>query len=521
MDQNILEQLRTVFTKLTKPVTIHYYNSDHEKQSELEEMLSGISSTSNLITVIKEDQTVNIPEFYLSHDGVKTGVSFRGIPGGHEFTSLILAILNANGQGKMPDEGIINRIKKLSAFNLKTYVSLSCENCPEVVQSLNLISFLNPKISHQMINGELVTEEVNTLKIQGVPSVILNNQLLLSGKSSLGEILTKLESLSPKTEITPSFLGDFEVAVIGGGPAGVSAAIYAARKGLKVALIADNIGGQVRETKGIENFIGTPYTEGLPLSNQLQEHLSLYPVSVLNHRKVESVHSILNGKKIILTSKETLNTKSIIVATGAKWRELNIPGEKEYLGKGVAFCPHCDGPFYKGKTIAVIGGGNSGVEAALDLSQIVKHVTLIEFNSTLKADAVLVAKLNSTPNITVLTNTKTLQVQGDGDKVTKLQIQRNLETVELPLDGVFVQIGLIPNSHFIKEEVETNKFGEIVVDEKNRTSTPGIYAAGDVTTTPFKQIIISMGEGAKAALSVFEDLIIKNNIYPPQTGMEE
>lgn len=507
LDQSLLEQLKSVFSSLKEEVELVLHSSSHEKQSELKEMLEEVASTSSKIKLVESKEQVQTPSFFIKHKGKPTGVSFKGIPGGHEFTSLILAILNSDGLGKLPDEGIIRRIKNLGSFNLRTYVSLSCENCPEVVQALNLISILNENIKHEMVNGELVTEEVESLKIQGVPSVFVEDRMILSGKSSLGEILSKLEEIIPPKESESMSLGEFDVVVIGGGPAGISSAIYTARKGLKVALVAGNIGGQVKETKGIENMISIPYTEGPELSAHLAKHLGEYPVQVFTNREVSSIE---NGetKKVILKSKEELLTKKIIVATGAKWRELNVPGEKTLLGRGVAFCPHCDGPFYKGKDIAVIGGGNSGVEAAIDLSGIVKSVTLIEYNQDLKADKVLVDKLNSLSNVKVLTGSKTLEIQGE-EKVEAIKLQRDGKEESLELDGVFVQIGLVPNSSFLKGLVDMNKFGEIIVDEKGRTSAEGIYAAGDVTTTPYKQIIISMGEGAKVGLSCFEDLVFK------------
>lgn len=512
IDNSLLEQLKTIFTKLENEVELVYKTSSHDKQLELVEMLSSLQQASGKIKITASSLSSSLPEFYLRYQNQDTTVSFVGVPGGHEFSSLILAILNADGKGKMPDESTIKRIKNLQGkIDLKTFISLSCENCPEVVQTLNLFALLNPNISHQMINGELTQGEIDRLKIQGVPSVIHNDQMILSGKNSLGEILTKLESHFGSNPVESTDLGSYDVVVIGGGPAGSSAAIYSARKGLKVAVITGKIGGQVQETKGIENLISIPYTEGPALSAQLESHMRHYPIDIFEHRQVKTVSSGVI-KELTLSTNESLSAKSIIIATGAKWRELNIPGEKEYLGRGVAFCPHCDGPYYKGKDIAVIGGGNSGVEAAIDLSGIVKSITLIEYNSSLKADKVLVDKLKSLPNVTILTSTKTVEVVGDGTKVNGLKVENlnNQEIAILDLDGVFVQIGLVPNSQFIQPLVKTNRFGEIEVNEKGKTNIDGIYAAGDVTTTPYKQIIISMGEGAKAALSCFEDLILKN-----------
>jgi alkyl hydroperoxide reductase subunit F len=438
------------------------------------------------------------------------------VPGGHEFTSLVLAILNADGKGKLPDEMILERVKRLKGpIHLRTFISLTCENCPEVVQALNLMALHHPNFSHTMIDGGIKQDEVQRLNIQGVPSVMSGDTLLSSGKTNFVELLTKLESsfgVNEAAAIDPAKLdlGRFDVVVLGAGPGGASAAIYSARKGLKTAIIAERLGGQVQDTKGIENLISVKYTEGPQLAAQLFQHISAYDIKLLEHRKVRSV-SEGDIKKIVLESGETLETKSLIIATGAKWRELGIPGEKDYLGRGVAFCPHCDGPYFKGKDIAVIGGGNSGVEAAIDLAGIVKSVTVFEFNAELKADRVLVTKLESLPNVRIVTHARTNRIIGDSSRVTALEYEDRTsgQLRDLELDGVFVQIGLVPNSAFIKDVVQTNKYGEIVIDDKCRTNVPGIYAAGDVTNVPFKQIIIAMGEGAKAGLTSFEDIMLR------------
>lgn len=509
LDSVIIEQLKDVFSKLEGSIELKANKSKHEKQSELVDMLSEIASTSDKITFVETKVESSIPSFNIAHNGNDNGIHFKGIPGGHEFSSLILAILNSDGKGKLPDEGIINKIKNLNgSVDLSTYISLSCENCPDVVQALNLIAIYNEKYSHTMIDGALAQDEVEKLKIQGVPSVVTDGELLHSGKSSLIELIEKLEAkfgvIGNSSESKD--LGEFDVLVVGGGPAGASAAIYSARKGLNVAVICERMGGQVQDTKGIENLISVPYIEGPQLSASLLKHMNEYDIKVLEHRRVESI-SKGKTKELKLSTGESIRTQALIIATGAKWRELNIPGEKEYIGRGVAFCPHCDGPYYKGKDIAVIGGGNSGVEAAIDLAGIVKSVTLFEFAPTLKADQVLVDKLKSLPNVSIIANARTSEVVGNGDKVVGLEYEERSsgEMKKLDLDGVFVQIGLLPNSGFAKEVVEVNKFGEIIVDAKCRTSEQGVYAAGDVTTVPFKQIIISMGEGAKAALSAFED----------------
>ncbi|MCB0364657.1 MAG: alkyl hydroperoxide reductase subunit F [Bdellovibrionaceae bacterium] len=513
LDNQMLEQLKQVFAKLENKVELVYESSAHEKQSELVDMLTAVAGTSDLISAKASDVKSRLPQFSVHYKGQPTGVSFVGIPGGHEFTSLILAILNVDGKGKLPDPQMINRIKKIKGpIEIKTYISLSCENCPDVVQALNLMAYFHPNMKHQMIDGGLDQEEIQRLGIQGVPSVVSGDKLISVGKAGFLDLLQSLEETYGSDQAgsgEPVDLGEFDVVVIGAGPAGASSAIYSARKGLKTAVIAEKFGGQVQDTKGIENLISVPYTEGPQLAAQLATHMKEYDIQLLEHRRVQSVAD--EGKKLIkLDSGEFLKTKSLIVATGAKWRELGIPGEKEYIGRGVAFCPHCDGPFYKGKDVAVIGGGNSGVEAAIDLAGIVKSVVLIEFAPELKADEVLVRKLQSLPNVTVIKNARTSQVVGNGEKVVGLEYEERAteEIKRVELNGVFVQIGLIPNSAFIKDRVETNKFGEIMIDEKCRTSTPGIYAAGDVTTVPFKQIVIAMGEGAKAALTAFEDQMV-------------
>lgn len=516
LDLQIIEQLKTVYQGLQNEVTLVVDRSDHEQQKDLMELVTDILSASEKILLKESHEYSPVPKLSLEYQGHPTGVSFLGVPGGHEFTSLVLAILNADGKGKLPDEMLLQRIRRLKGpIELRTIISLTCENCPEVVQALNLMALIHPDIQHTMIDGGVMQEEVERLKIQGVPSVLKGDKLLSSGKASLGDLLNVLEKeygVQESMNLDPAHLdlGRFDVVVVGAGPGGASAAIYSARKGLKTAIIAERIGGQVQDTKGIENLISVIYTEGPQLASQLNQHLAAYDIKILEHRRVKSVEGE-EIKKIELESGERLETRSLIIATGAKWRELNIPGEKEYIGRGVAFCPHCDGPYFKGKDIAVIGGGNSGVEAAIDLAGIVQSVTLFEFMPELKADKVLVNKLASLPNVKIITNARTSQVIGDGTKVTALEYEErdSGEKRVLELDGVFVQIGLVPNSSFIKNVVETNRFGEILVDEKCRTNVPGIYAAGDVTNVPYKQIIVAMGEGAKAGLTSFEDLMLR------------
>jgi alkyl hydroperoxide reductase subunit F len=508
-DQEILDQLRGVFKSLSQEIVLRTKTSVHDKQTELIEFLRAVARTSDKIRLETSNEVSDVPEFSLLKGSQSTGIRFVGIPGGHEFTSLILAILNSDHQGKMPDQGLARRITRIkSGLEIRTFVSLSCENCPDVVQSLNQIAVLHGGIKHSTIDGAMVQAELDRLKIQGVPAVFVGDEMIHSGRSSLAELITKLEEKFGASEAPAEIadLGHFDVAVIGGGPAGASAAIYSVRKGLKTILIAERIGGQMQETKGIENFASVQYTEGPLLSSNLEKHLRTYPIQLLENRRVAAISG--EGKRTIeLKGGERLTTEAVIVATGAKWRELGVPGEKEYIGRGVAFCPHCDGPYYKGKDVAVVGGGNSGVEAAIDLSGICRSVVVFEFNSELKADKVLVDKLRSIPNISVVTNARTTKILGNGEKVVGIEYENrdNAELKEIDLDGVFVQIGLSPNSGFVSNLVEVNKFGEIVVDAKGRTTAQGVYAAGDVTTVPFKQIMIAMGDGAKVALTAFED----------------
>lgn len=515
LDPQMKEQLSTVFQKLENEVELVYAPSTHADQRDLVEMLEEVASTSSKIKARQADDGASAPspQFRIFTRGKDSGILFRGIPGGHEFTTLIVGILNADGKGKMPDPAMAARIKGLKKnIALTTYISLSCENCPDVVQALNQIAFIHGSFQHTITDGGYVPEEISSLGIQGVPSLVANSKMIHSGRSNLLDLVSKLEEVFGKdenagpVESVNQNLGHVDVLVIGGGPAGASAAIYTVRKGLTTAMITDAIGGQVKETKGIENLISVVYTEGPQLAAQLSQHVASYPIKVLENRRVKK---LIPGKpkRVELESGEHITADSVIVATGAKWRELGVEGEKEYLGRGVAYCPHCDGPFYKGKSVAVIGGGNSGVEAAIDLAGIVGKVTLFEYNEALKADQILVEKLKSLPNVTIITNAKTSKILGDGGKVVALEyVDRQTEKTEkFTLDGIFVQIGLVPNSGFLKDTVELSKFGEIKVDEKGRTSEKGIYAAGDVTTTPYKQIVISIGEGAKAALAAFED----------------
>ena len=517
LDTSILQQVTDIFQNLEANYTFRLTQSpQREESSQLVAFLNDFATTSPRLNVEIHEADGNALFFTLLKNGEETGITFRGIPNGHEFTSLLLAVLNADGKGKnLPDEGIANRICALKGdIRLQTYVSLTCTNCPDVVQTLNIFALLNPNIRHEMIDGALFQDEVDKLGVQAVPAVYANGKMLHVGRGSLGELLEKLETVYPSSGETGNnqnapIYRNFDVVVLGGGPAGASAAIYSARKGLKVAMVAERIGGQVKETVGIENLISVPYTTGNQLADNLRTHLTHYPIELYENRRIESTE--LQGKEKLITVKggEIFSAPAVIIATGAGWRRLNVDGEAEYIGRGVAFCPHCDGPFYAGKEVAVVGGGNSGIEAAIDLAGICKKVTVIEFMDSLKADQVLQDKAKSLPNVEILTSTQTTKVMGNGEKVTALQLKNRLtdELHELPLDGVFVQIGLSANSQPFKEELETTRIGEIIIDAHCRTNVAGVYAAGDVSSVPYKQIIIAMGEGAKAALSAFDDRV--------------
>lgn len=514
LDTSIKEQLQIIFQSLEHEYILHaIYRPQHESAQELVDFLKDIADSSEKITCEFVGTEENKLDFQLYKDGEKTGINFRGIPNGHEFTSLLLAILNADGKGKnLPDQVISKRIQALKGtIKLQTYVSLTCTNCPDVVQALNIMALLNENITHEMIDGAIFEDEVKALNIQGVPTVLANGKQLHVGRGELGELLEKLENtfgLKEQENIEPT-IRNYDVIVLGGGPAGAAAAIYSARKGLKVAIVAERTGGQLKETVGIENMISIPQTTGTQLANALKKHIEEYPVDLYENRKITK--AILNSKEKVIdtASGERFISPCTIIATGASWRKLNIEGETEYIGRGVAFCPHCDGPFYKEKHVAVVGGGNSGVEAAIDLAGICSKVTLFEFLDTLKADKVLQDKARSMPNIEIFVSSQTTKVLGDGNKVTGIRVKnrKTNEERDHDLDGIFVQIGLAANSDPFREQLEVTPIGEIKIDANCRTSLPGVYAAGDVSNVPFKQIIIAMGEGAKAALSAFDDRI--------------
>lgn len=510
LDKDTLAQVASLFSSLKKQYTFRIKAStSHPAFAEASEMMQELASTSDRIKV----EMVDKPTFgiELLVNGQSQGITFAGIPGGHEFTSFLLAVLNADGIGKnIPDAAVLDRIGRIKGpIELKTYVSLSCTNCPDVVQTLNLFALHNSRISHTMIDGALFQEEVDKLGIASVPTVIANDKVIHVGRGDMATLLNKLEAEFGSSERTTKSYEpqEFDVLVVGGGPSGSAAAIYSARKGLKVAMIAEKVGGQVNETVGIENMISIPYTTGSELAGSLKSHIEANEISLFEARTVEAITQEGEISIVKASSGEVFKAPKMIVATGASWRKLGVPGEKEYTGNGVAYCAHCDGPFFKDKKVAVIGGGNSGMEAALDLAGICSHVTVVEFLDTLKADEVLQKKAKATDNIDIILSTATKEIIGDGAKVKGIVLtdRETKKDKTLDIDGIFVQIGLAANTSIVKDLVETNARGEIIVDESCRTKTKGIYAAGDCTTVPYKQIVIAMGEGAKAALSAFED----------------
>lgn len=514
LDANLKAQLKAYLEKVTQPFEIVASLDDGEKSQELLGLLQDIVGLTDKITLKTDGNDARRPSFALNRPGEDTGVAFAGIPMGHEFTSLVLALLQVGGHPSKLDADTIAQIKSIEGkFEFETYFSLSCQNCPDVVQALNLMAVLNPNIRNVSIDGALFQEEVERRQVMAVPSIYLNGEVFASGRMDVKEILAKIDTGAANRDAQKMSAKEaFDVLVVGGGPAGAAAAIYAARKGIRTGLAAERFGGQVLDTMAIENFISVKETEGPKLVRALEEHVKEYEVDVMNLQRASAlVPASSEGglHEVKFDNGASLKAKTVILSTGARWREMGVPGEQEYKAKGVCFCPHCDGPLFKGKRVAVIGGGNSGVEAAIDLAGIVSHVTLLEFADTLRADAVLQKKLASLANVTVIKSAQTTEVKGDGQKVTGL-VYKDRTTEELhnvELEGIFVQIGLLPNSDWLKGTVELSRFGEIVVDAKGATNIPGVFAAGDVTTVPYKQIVIAMGEGSKASLSAFDHLI--------------
>ena len=511
LDANLKSQLQAYLGKVMQPIEIVASLDESDKSREMRGLLQDIASLSSHITLSERSgDGERVPSFALNRIGSNMGIRFAGIPLGHEFTSLVLALLQVGGHPPKADAEVLEQIRNLEGeYRFETYISLSCQNCPDVVQALNLMAMINPNIRHVMIDGALFQDEVSARQIMAVPTVYLNGEVFGQGRMGLEEILAKLDTGAAAREAAKIAQKDvFDVLVVGGGPAGSAAAIYAARKGIRTGVVAERFGGQVLDTMGIENFISVKETEGPKLAVALEQHVKTYDVDVMN---LQRASALIPGDviEIKLDSGASLKTKTVVLATGARWREMNVPGEKEYRNRGVAYCPHCDGPLFKGKRVAVVGGGNSGVEAAIDLAGIVSHVTLLEFDSKLRADAVLQRKLLSLKNVTVITQAQTTEVTGDGNKVNGLRYidRSSSEARSIELEGIFVQIGLLPNTDWLKGTVALSNRGEIEVDVRGQTSVPGVFAAGDVTTVPYKQIVIAMGEGSKAALSAFDHLI--------------
>ncbi|WP_459205411.1 alkyl hydroperoxide reductase subunit F [Pseudomonas sp. MLB6B] len=513
LDATLKSQLKTYLERVTQPIEIVASLDDGAKSREMHDLLVEIAGLSNLIALRVDGDDARRPSFSLNRPNGQINLRFAGIPMGHEFTSLVLALLQVGGHPSKASAELIEQIQGLDGeFHFETYFSLSCQNCPDVVQALNLMAVLNPKVRHVAIDGALFQAEVESRQIMAVPSLYLNGEPFGQGRMGLEEIVNKLDSNAGSRQAKQLDAKQaFDMLVVGGGPAGATAAIYAARKGIRTGVAAERFGGQVLDTMAIENFISVQETEGPKLAAALEEHVKQYDVDIMNLQRGEALLPATDGglHQVRLASGATLRAKTVVLATGARWREMNVPGEQQYRNRGVAYCPHCDGPLFKGKRVAVIGGGNSGVEAAIDLAGIVAHVTLIEFDSQLRADAVLQRKLHSLPNVKVITSALTREVLGDGHKVTGLRYQDRTSDAEhaLELEGIFVQIGLLPNTDWLKGTVELSPRGEIIVDAKGQTNIPGVFAAGDVTTVPYKQIVIAVGEGAKASLAAFDHLI--------------
>jgi len=514
LDSHIQAQLKGYLERLQRPIELVASLDDRPASAEMRELLTEIAALNDKVTARFDGTDARRPSFQITPLGADMGLRFAAIPMGHEFTSLVLALLQAGGHPPKVEPDVIEQIKALEGdFVFETYMSLSCHNCPDVVQALNLMAVLNPRIRHVAVDGGLFQDEVEQRQIMAVPSVFLNGQPFGNGRMEIAEILKKVDTGSAARDAAKlGQKGAFDVLIVGGGPAGAAAAVYAARKGIKTGVVAERFGGQTLDTLGIENYVSVLETQGPKFAAALEAHARVYDVDIMNGQRVAALEPAAHeGGEISVTldNGAVLKSRSVILSTGARWKNVNVPGEAEYRNKGVAYCPHCDGPLFKGKNVAVIGGGNSGVEAAIDLAGVVGHVTVIEFADHLKADAVLVNRLKSLANVDIHTHAQTLEITGDGHKVDGLVFKNRGDGSQhrLPLAGVFVQIGLVPNTEFLKGTVELSKYGEIIVDAKGATSVPGVYAAGDATTVPFKQIIIAAGDGAKAALSAFEHLI--------------
>ncbi|QIO87029.1 alkyl hydroperoxide reductase subunit F [Stenotrophomonas rhizophila] len=514
LDANLQSQLKTYLERVTRPIQITAHVDDGAKSQEMLELLNTLTTLSAQIQLdVRRDGSERTPSFALTTPGQDIHLAFAGLPMGHEFTSLVLALLQVGGHPSKATAELIEQVRNLDGdYRFETYFSLSCQNCPDVVQALNLAAVLNPRIQHVAIDGALFPAEVEARQIMSVPTVYLNGDVFDQGRMSLEQIVAKLDTGSGKRDAEKiAAKAPFDVLVVGGGPAGAAAAIYAARKGIRTGVAAERFGGQVLDTMAIENFISVKETEGPKLAAALEQHVREYEVDIMNlQRATALVPAGDDGLvEVQLENGASLKSRSVILSTGARWRQMNVPGEEQYRNKGVAYCPHCDGPLFKGKRVAVIGGGNSGVEAAIDLAGIVSHVTLLEFDDKLRADEVLQRKLRSLGNVTIITSALTQEVLGDGQKVSGLVYQDRIggDAHRIELEGVFVQIGLLPNTEWLKDTVALSPRGEILIDDRGQTSVPGVFAAGDCTTVPYKQIVIAMGAGSTAALSAFDHLI--------------
>ncbi|MEN9713100.1 MAG: Alkyl hydroperoxide reductase subunit [Pseudomonadota bacterium] len=514
LDDTLKTQLQQYLALLRQPIRLIATLDESETGQEMRELLTTIVSLSDKVSLDTQGTDQRKPSFVVAREGEHEGVRFAGLPLGHEFTSLVLALLWTGGHPPKVEPDVIDSIKALEGeFNFEVYMSLSCHNCPDVVQALSLMAIFNPKVKTVVIEGGAFQEEVTQREIMAVPMVFLNGQVFGSGRMSVEEIIAKLDTNTAAREAAKINAKEaFDVLIVGGGPAGAAAAVYAARKGIRVGVAAERFGGQVNDTMAIENYISVLETNGPKLAAELEAQVRHYGVDIMNMQRADKlVPAAAPGQmvEVHMAHGGVLKARSVILSTGARWRNVNVPGEAQYKNKGVAYCPHCDGPLFKGKRVAVIGGGNSGVEAAIDLAGIVEHVTLIEFADQLKADAVLVNKLKSLSNVTIHVNAQTTEITGDGSKVNGLSYKdRATQDIHhVALEGVFVQIGLVPNTEFLKDTLALSKFGEIEVDAKGHTNLPGVFAAGDATTVPYKQIVIAAGEGAKAALSAFDYLI--------------
>jgi alkyl hydroperoxide reductase subunit F len=514
LDANIKAQLAAYLGRITQPVVLVASLDDRPESAQMRELLDDIAGLSDKVSARFDGTAERRPSFQITRAGADMGVTFAAIPMGHEFTSLVLALLQAGGHPPKVEADVIDQIRGLDGdFVFETWMSLTCHNCPDVVQALNLMAVLNPRIRHVAIDGGLFQDEVERRQIMAVPAVFLNGQPFGSGRMELAEILAKLDTGAAARDAAKLDAKEaFDVLIVGGGPAGAAAGVYAARKGIRTGIVAERFGGQTLDTLGIENYISVLETDGPKFAAALEAHVRAYDVDVMNGQRVAALEPAAQPgglATVRLANGAELKARTVILSTGARWRNIGVPGEEQYKTKGVAYCPHCDGPLFKGKKVAVIGGGNSGVEAAIDLAGVVQHVTLLEFADQLKADAVLVNKLKSLPNVTIHVNAQTTEITGDGQKVDGLIYKDRTSGVEhrIELAGVFVQIGLVPNTEWLKGTVELSRYGEIIVDAKGATSAPGIFAAGDATTVPYKQIVIAAGDGAKAALAAFDHLI--------------